>query len=105
MNKEPLSLDELFAGDPDLMALYNKDFAPPAPPTPDFMVPPAMPKPLSDFLSGKPLNSPEKYYVAATRPRYSLAIVIDKPPKSSVFEAVDIPVGSGLISGYRYIEQ
>lgn len=37
--------------------------------------------PLINFLSnGKSLSSPEKYYVAVTRARYSIAIVMDKVP-------------------------
>jgi len=45
-------------------------------------------KPLTDFLSGKKLGSQEKYYVAVTRPRYSLAIIVDKLPTSTVFEPI-----------------
>jgi hypothetical protein len=62
-------------------------------------------KPLIDFLSDVPLNNPEKYYVAVTRPRYSLVIVIDKPPKSSTFETVTINIGNAIINGYRFVEQ
>lgn len=39
--------------------------------------------PLNDFIDGKPLKSPHKYYVAVTRPKYSLAIVSDKYPTSN----------------------
>lgn len=39
--------------------------------------------PLKNFvLKNKALSSPEKYYVAVTRPRYSVGIVLDKLPKS-----------------------
>lgn len=34
-------------------------------------------KPLVDFLKGKSITSPEKYYVAVTRARYSNAIVVE----------------------------
>lgn len=41
--------------------------------------------PLKNYvLKNVPLTSPEKYYVAVTRPRYSIAIVFDKLPKTVV---------------------
>jgi len=49
-------------------------------------------KPLTAFLSGKKLDSQEKYYVAVTRPRFSLAIVVDKLPTGTTFEPADIPI-------------
>lgn len=61
-------------------------------------------KPLEAFLSGKKLDKPEKYYVAVTRPRYSLAIVVDNLPKSTLFEPVVIPITIGDIQALRYIE-
>jgi hypothetical protein len=60
-------------------------------------------KPLADFLAGKKLTSQEKYYVAVTRPRYSLTIVVDKPPTSKFFEPVDIPAGDKTIHALRFI--
>lgn len=40
--------------------------------------------PLKKFiLKNEQLKNPEKYYVAVTRPRYSIAIVLDKIPKDS----------------------
>lgn len=40
-------------------------------------------KPLINFvLKSEKLKAPEKYYVAVTRPRYSLAIVLDELPQS-----------------------
>lgn len=35
--------------------------------------------PMEKFLKGKPLSSPEKYYIAVTRARYSIAFVVNKP--------------------------
>jgi DNA helicase-2/ATP-dependent DNA helicase PcrA len=60
--------------------------------------------PLTDFLQGKPLQSPEKYYVAVTRPRYSLAIVVDKMPNNPLFEDVEIDLGEKTIRAKRFIE-
>jgi hypothetical protein len=61
-------------------------------------------KPLSDFIKGKELKSPEKYYVAVTRPRYSLAIVMDRLPTSTMFEAIDFEIAGKSINALRYIE-
>ena len=47
--------------------------------------------PLKDFLNkGKTLSAPEKYYVAVTRPRYSLAIAVDEMPRKFELEKVMI---------------
>jgi hypothetical protein len=62
-------------------------------------------KPLTDFLTGKALTSQEKYYVAVTRPRYSLAIVVDKLPTSTIFEPVDIPLGKMPIHALRFVDR
>jgi hypothetical protein len=62
-------------------------------------------KPLSDFLRGKKLESPEKYYVAVTRPKYSLAILVEKPIKNPVFEDVQIKIGDVSIQAQRFIEK
>jgi hypothetical protein len=62
-------------------------------------------KPLADFIYGKNLSSPQKYYVAVTRPMYSLAIVMDNLPRSDKFETVEITLGSTSIPGLRYIEK
>jgi hypothetical protein len=59
---------------------------------------------LTGFLAGNALTSREKYYVAVTRPRYSLAIVVDKLPTSTVFEPVDIPLGNKSIHALRFVE-
>jgi hypothetical protein len=60
--------------------------------------------PLTGFLAGKALTNREKYYVAVTRPRYSLAIVVDKLPTSTVFESVNIPLGDMTIHAMRFVE-
>lgn len=61
-------------------------------------------KPLLGFLSGKKLDKQEKYYVAVTRPRYSLAIVVENVLASAAFENVSIFVGDGTIQAQRFIE-
>ena len=59
---------------------------------------------LTDYvMKGKSLAAPEKYYVAVTRPRYSLAIVVEKLPTSTLFEPVTIPVTNGNIQALRFI--
>jgi hypothetical protein len=62
-------------------------------------------KPLTDFLRGKSLGSPEKYYVAVTRPKYSLAIVLERLSKTTAFESVQIAVGESHIQALRFIEE
>ena len=61
--------------------------------------------PLTDFvLSGKALKAPEKYYVGVTRPRYSIAIVMRKLPKTlSGFEEMSILCGNSQIRSLKYI--
>ena len=61
--------------------------------------------PLTDFLKGKDLGSPEKYYVAVTRPRYSLAIVVDKFPRTTTFELVHIVLGDYRVQALRFIAE
>jgi len=56
------------------------------------------------FLSGKKLDKPEKYYVAVTRPRYSLSIIMNKLPTETLFEPVDIALGDNTIKACRFIE-
>ena len=62
-------------------------------------------KPFSDYIfQGKTLAAPEKYYVAVTRPRYSIAIIADCLPfYLQGYEATDIVVGSEKITALRYI--
>ena len=59
---------------------------------------------LEDYLlKNKPLKSPCKYYVAMTRPRFSIAIAVDKMPNSlDSYVAVDIKVADGYIRGLEY---
>lgn len=48
-------------------------------------------KTLLDFiLKNTKLKSPEKYYVAVTRPKYSLTFVVDKLPNGDEFEEITI---------------
>ena len=60
---------------------------------------------LKDFiLKKKVLSSPVKYYVAVTRPRYSIAIVMDKLPDSlSSYEKTEIAVEGRSINAFRYV--
>ena len=60
---------------------------------------------LKDFiLKKKVLSSPVKYYVAVTRPRYSIAIVMDKLPDSlSSYEKTEIAVEGRSINSFRYV--
>lgn len=47
--------------------------------------------PLKNFLNkGTKFSAPEKYYVAVTRPRYSLAIAVDEMPRKFELEKVMI---------------
>ena len=61
--------------------------------------------PLMDFvLSGKALKAPEKYYVGVTRPRYSIAFVMQKFPKTlSGYEEMAITCGNTQIRSLKYI--
>lgn len=61
-------------------------------------------KPLKDFIvKGKSLESPAKYYVGVTRPRYSLAIVLDKFPKTiEGFEEAKLFLGQREITVMKY---
>ena len=63
-------------------------------------------KPFLEYIQkGKAFGSPEKYYIAATRSRYSIAIVVDKFPSKSKFQLEDtiIPVGTGNIIGKKIL--
>ncbi len=61
------------------------------------------PKPLVDFLKGKVLYSPEKYYVALTRAKYSNAIVVDKLFPAPSFENCNITILDEDIQAMRYV--
>lgn len=60
--------------------------------------------PFKDFLiKGKKLSSPQKYYVAATRAKYSIAFVIDTLPKNiKQFKMEKICVGNEIIDVLHY---
>ena len=58
------------------------------------------------IMNNKTLGSPEKYYVAVTRPRYSIAVVISKYPKSlSGYEEVAITCGDKQLRSLKYIAE
>ena len=58
-----------------------------------------------DFLlKKKVIESPQKYYVAATRAKYSIAFVLDVLPKETDWLKKDfLNVGSGRIEIRTYI--
>lgn len=61
-------------------------------------------KPFKQFLlDSKALSSPEKYYVAVTRARYSLAFVLEKlPDQIDGFMKESIMVGEREITVLKY---
>jgi DNA helicase-2/ATP-dependent DNA helicase PcrA len=59
--------------------------------------------PLKRFLQGKKLGAPEKYYVGVTRPRCSLAIVVDSFPKNPLFQQINLTIGAESIEAMRFI--
>lgn len=62
-------------------------------------------KPLTAFITkGTALKSPEKYYVAVTRPKYSVAIVMAPLPKALTgYEDVMLDCKGTLIRALKYI--
>lgn len=62
--------------------------------------------PLKNFLlKNTALSSPEKYYVAVTRPRYSVGIVLDKLPKTVAgFSETKIILGDREVMCWKYNE-
>jgi hypothetical protein len=64
-------------------------------------------KPLEDYIQNNTkLKAPEKYYVGVTRPRLSLAIVIDSFPSAQnqpFFQKIALPVGAASIEVMRYV--
>lgn len=53
-------------------------------------------KPFLEYIQkGKAFGSPEKYYIAVTRPRFSIAIAVDKFPLKSKFQFNDITISVG----------
>jgi len=59
--------------------------------------------PLRDFITGIPLKSPQKYYVAVTRPKYSLAIVFDEFPDNNNCHRETLKLGEKTITVIRLI--
>lgn len=60
--------------------------------------------PLEKFLfKNQPLKSPIKYYIAATRPKYSIAFVVKKMPESVAYEKVRIPLSDTDIIGWHLL--
>ena len=61
--------------------------------------------PLTKFITkGTVLGTPEKYYVAVTRPKYSIAIVLAKLPDTlKGYKEVLIECGKIQIRGLKYI--
>ena len=61
--------------------------------------------PLFDFvMKNKPISSPEKYYVGVTRPRYSIAIVVNElPMKLNGYEEVIVNCEDTQIRCLKYI--
>ena len=55
------------------------------------------------FLKGKKLETPEKYYVAVTRARYSNAIIVDKLFGAVGFEKCKIKIGEDEIEAEKYL--
>ncbi len=45
--------------------------------------------------NGTPLKSPEKYYVAATRAKHSVCIVVDKMKGNALFSPIELELDSG----------
>lgn len=56
------------------------------------------------ILKDKAIRSPEKYYVAATRARYSIAFVLDSFPKKSLknFRETEILVDNVVLKAYKF---
>lgn len=60
--------------------------------------------PLKDYITkGKPLGSPEKYYVGVTRPKYSIAIILNSLPQGDNQEQIKIDCGRKKISAIHII--
>ena len=61
-------------------------------------------RPLVQFVTkGTALSSPEKYYVAVTRPKYSIAFVLEHLPKAlRGYEETSIECGKATIRALKY---
>jgi hypothetical protein len=57
-----------------------------------------------DYIQkGKNLTAPEKYYVGVTRPRYSLAIVVDSFPKNATeYQEMELSTDDTKIKVLKY---
>ncbi len=61
-------------------------------------------KPLLSFVkNGTPLNSPSKYYVAATRARHSIAIVVNDLISNSSFKISEIELNGYTLQTSKYV--
>lgn len=58
--------------------------------------------PLKKFIEGKELNSPQKYYVAVTRAKHSIAIVLDEFPNNPSYQTEIIKLGNNEIIARRF---
>lgn len=59
-------------------------------------------KPMINFLKGKPLNSPEKYYIAVTRARFSNTFIVDKLFDAPGFIQYTIDLADTKISAMKF---
>lgn len=60
--------------------------------------------PLRDFIrKGKEFSSPEKYYVGVTRPKYSVAIVVDEFPNNPLYKNEAIQLDDIEIDVQRFV--
>jgi Superfamily I DNA and RNA helicases len=59
-------------------------------------------KPFTNFLFGGKLSSPEKYYVAVTRPKYSIAFVVEEFAYTDLFEQVNLKIGNSEIFALKF---
>lgn len=60
--------------------------------------------PMSEWLfNDKALKSPQKYYVAVTRPKYSIAFVVDSLPEGEKYQNVIIELDDTSIAAKRVI--
>jgi hypothetical protein len=60
---------------------------------------------LTEYIQkGKSISAPEKYYVGVTRPRYSLAFVVDTfPEKEHIYQEIDLTLAGRCIKAMKYI--
>lgn len=63
------------------------------------------PKTMIEFLNGKKLTVPQKYYVAVTRAKYSNTIILEKMFTPAGFEPCDIDIENGIIHAMKYVRE